>query len=321
MLIFVFLATFAVVCLVLFASTADRAKQRKLVLGRIDALRVKAAAHTDTAPPSVVRREEAFSAVPWLDRLLRRLDLTERLRLLLYQAELPWTVGRLVLTALLVAFVTGLLVRWRTGAAVPGLLLGVVCGLLVFYYVYNKRERRFEKIRALLPEALDLMVAAIRAGHSLMSAIGQAARESPEPLRRELRQCFEEQNFGLDLRTSMENLAYRVPIQDIRVVSTAVLIQKEAGGNLTEILEKVAIIIREEYKLHRQVRVHTAQGRMTGWILSLLPVGLGVMMYIMNPKHMSLLWTRPLGVKMLSGAIVMTLIGGLLIRKIINVKI
>jgi tight adherence protein B len=136
-----------------------------------------------------------------------------------------------------------------------------------------------------------------------------------------LRQCFEEQNFGLDLRTSMENFAYRTPLQDIRVIATAVLIQKEAGGNLTEILEKVAIIIREEYKLRRQVRVHTAQGRLTGWILSLLPLGLGFLMYLMNPEYVRLLWTRPLGLKLLYGAAAATAIGALIIRKVINVRI
>jgi tight adherence protein B len=165
------------------------------------------------------------------------------------------------------------------------------------------------------------MVAAIRAGHSLMSAMGQAAKETPDPLRRELRQCFEEQNYGLDLRLAMANLAYRVPTPDTRMIATAVLIQRDTGGNLTEILEKVATLIRQEFRLQRQVRVHTAQGRMTGWILALLPVILGVLIYLANPALMSLLWTRPLGLKMLYGAVAMECIGALIIRKIIRFRV
>ena len=115
------------------------------------------------------------------------------------------------------------------------------------------------------------MVSAIRAGHSFASAMGMASRESPEPVRREFRQCFDEQNYGLDLRVAMTNLAHRAPIRDIRMISTAVLVQKETGGNLTEILERVSMLIREDFRLQRQLGVHTAQGRMTGWILCSCP--------------------------------------------------
>jgi tight adherence protein B len=117
------------------------------------------------------------------------------------------------------------------------------------------------------------------------------------------------------------NLAYRVPIHDIRIMVAAVLIQNKTGGNLTEILEKVAYLIREDFQLQRQVRVHTAQGRLTGWILSLLPAILGVLLYLANPESMSMLWTRSVGREMLYGAIVMTLIGALLIRKIVRIRV
>jgi tight adherence protein B len=131
----------------------------------------------------------------------------------------------------------------------------------------------------------------------------------------------DEQNFGLELRAAMLNLATRVPIDDVRIIVTAVLIQKESGGNLAEILEKVASIIRDRFRLKRQIRVFTAQGRLTGWILAILPVVLGLGLYMVSPDNMSLLWKRPVGVKLLWTASIMTLVGALIIRKIIRVRI
>ena len=176
-------------------------------------------------------------------------------------------------------------------------------------------------MRERLPESLDLMVSAIRAGHSFTSAIGLASKESPEPVKREFRQCFDEQSFGLDLRTAMNNLAYRMPIRDVRMIVTAVLIQREVGGNLTEILDKVSYLIREDYRLQRQVDVHTAQGRITGYILAILPLVLGCILYLLNPTDMSLLWTRAVGIRMLQIAVVMEIVGLVIIRKIISPQI
>ncbi len=152
-------------------------------------------------------------------------------------------------------------------------------------------------------------MSALRAGHSLVSALGLVAQEAPEPVGGEFRICFEEQNYGLELRTAMVNLVTRVPIQDLKIVSTAVLIQKESGGNLAEVLDKTSYVIRERFRLKRQVRVHTAQGRLTGWILTLLPPILGVALYVINPKTMSILWTNPLGVKLLYLSAAMTITG------------
>ena len=151
--------------------------------------------------------------------------------------------------------------------------------------------------------------------------MGLASKESGEPIAGELRQCFDEQNFGLDLRVAMKNLEDRMPIPDVGLIVSAVLIQKESGGNLAEILEKVAHIIRERFRLKRQVRVHTAQGRMTGWILAVMPVVLGFVFFIMDPDRMRILWNRPIGVKLLWTALFMELIGALIIRKIVRTRI
>jgi tight adherence protein B len=136
-----------------------------------------------------------------------------------------------------------------------------------------------------------------------------------------MRKCFDEQNYGVDLRTALVNLTVRAPIQDFRIFVAAVLIQKESGGNLAEVLDKVAQTTRERFRLKKQVSVHTAQGRMTGWILSLLPVLLGIAMYFMNPESMSVLWTNPVGLKMLYASAGMDVVGALIIRKIVGIRV
>ena len=166
-----------------------------------------------------------------------------------------------------------------------------------------------------------MIASALRVGHSLVAGLGAVAQESPEPIASEIRKCFEEQNYGIDLRTSLTNLTRRVPVQDFRIFVAAVLIQRESGGNLAEVLEKVVQTARDRFRLKKQVSVHTAQGRMTGWVLSLLPLTIGFAMYLMNPDGMSILWTRPIGLKMLYVASGMDLVGALIIRKIVAIRV
>lgn len=320
MLILLFVAIFATIALVLLAIFSAGADETKQTLARLDSIR-PGPQNVAGDEPLVVRRSDALSAIPWLNSLLERMDVAPKLRMLLYQAEVSWTAGRLLLTSVFAGIVPGWAVFMRTGSIVLCLAFTVACGSLPFVYVLRERNKRFDRLRQRLPEALDMMVSAIRAGHSFTSAMGLASKESPEPVKREFRQCFDEQNFGMDLRNAMVNLATRVPTKDIRMITAAVLIQKETGGNLTEILEKVSMLIRDDFRLQRQVRVHTAQGRMTGWILSILPVVLGVALYLLNPKQMSILWQRPVGLDILYCSGVLTIIGGLIIRKIVRVEI
>ena len=166
-----------------------------------------------------------------------------------------------------------------------------------------------------------MMVSSLRAGQSLIASMGMVARECMDPVGVEFRTCFEEQNFGLELKVAIENLLHRVPLQDLRIVCTAILIQKESGGNLAEVLDKTAHVIRERFRLRREVSTRTAQGRMTGWVLTLLPVILAGALYTVNPDMMSLLWKREIGIKLLYAASAMIVIGGLIIRKIVNMDI
>jgi len=315
----VFAAVFIVVALLIAAAGAGTTEQKNRTLSRLDSVLVGARPTGDEALN--IRREELLSTIPWLNRWLLRINLFPKVRLLLYQADLKWTVGGLLLMCAFLWVIAANAIYWRTGAVIFSILLGSIAGAAPLGYVLSKRSSRFDRFEQRLPDALDMMVSALRAGHSFTSAMGTAAREATQPVAAELKTCVDEQNFGLELRSAMANLAVRVPIDDVRMIVTAILIQKESGGNLAEILEKVASIIRDRFRLKRQIRVYTAQGRLTGWILSILPVVLGIGLYFVSPDNMSLLWKRPVGVKLLWTAGIMTLTGGLIIRKIIRVRI
>ena len=315
----VFIAVFIVVALLLTATGSGASEREKQTLARLDSMLVSGGHGRDEVVD--IRRDELLSTIPWLNRWLQRIDLFPRLRLMLYQADLNWTVGGLVLMSVFCWMVAANLVFWRTGETIFSILMGGIAGIAPLFYVQQKRNARFNRFEERLPDALDMMVSALRAGHSLISAMGTVSKEAGEPVAREFKKCFDEQNFGAELRTAMMDLVTRVPIDDVRIVVTAILIQKESGGNLAEVLEKAAHIIRDRFRLKRQIRVHTAQGRMTGWILSILPVVLGLLLYMVNPEHLSLLWKRPIGVKMLYAATAMTIIGGLIIRKIIRIRV
>ena len=282
-LVLVFLAVFAVAALLLTASrTAPQQTEQTLNVLQAALATTKLSPRDQTVD---IRKVDLLSTVPLFNRWLLRLELAPRLRHLLYQADLKWTTGSLLLMSVVCFVIPAYLIYLRTGAVIISLLLGLLLGASPFLFVLYKRTQRFNKFEQGLPEALDLMVSALRAGHSFNSALDLAASESPDPIGREFRICFDEQNYGLELKTAMNNLSTRVPLQDLKIVITAILIQKESGGNLAEVFDKAAYVIRERFRLKRQVRVHTAQGRLTGWILSFLPLVLGIGLYLLNPDE------------------------------------
>jgi tight adherence protein B len=320
LLTLVFFAVFTVSALLLTASRSGASKQTEQTMTVLHA----ALATGNRVPTDQIvdiRKEELLSALPLLNRWLLKLEVAPRLRTLLYQADLNWTAGGLILMCAACFVIPAYLIYLRTGVVLFSLVIGMLLGSAPLFYVLHKRRQRFDKFEQGLPETLDLMVSALRAGHSLVSALDLAASESPDPIGTELRICFDEQNYGLELKTAMSNLSERVPLQNLKIVITAILIQKESGGNLAEVFDKTAYVIRERFRLKRQVRVHTAQGRLTGWILSFLPIVLGIGLYLINPRSMSLLWTRPIGVKLLYLAGTMTITGALIIRKIVRMDI
>ncbi len=320
LIIIVFLGVFAVAALLIAATGTGASEREKQAMTRLNAVLFM---DNKQAQDEVVdiRKEELLSAIPVLNRLLLRMEIAPKLRRLLYQANLDWTPGGLILMSVTCWVVAAFLIYLRTGVGAVALILGLVPAVAPFAYMFYKRSKRFMKFEEGLPPALDLIVSGLRGGHSLVSALGLVAREAQDPVGPEFRTCFDEQNYGLELRTALENLSARVPIQDVRIVTTAILIQKETGGNLAEVLEKCSHVIRERFRLKKEIQVKTAQGRLSGLVLTCLPVVLGLLLYLLHPETISVLWTRPLGLKMLYTSAAMITIGGLVIRKIVRIRV
>jgi tight adherence protein B len=316
----VFLGAFAVVALVLTAVGSGASQQAKQVHATLDSA---LATETEVERGQFVdlRKSEKLSSIPWLNRKLLQFEVAPRLQTLLYQADLKWSTGGLLAGCGLCFFIPAYIAYWRFNSILIALVVGAVMGCAPIGFAYYKRGKRLDVFQEGLPEALDLMVSALRAGHSLIAAMGSVARECADPIGCEFKACFEEQNYGLEMRVALENMINRVPLQDLRIVSTAIMIQKESGGNLAEVLDKTGHVIRERFRLKRQVSVHTAQGRMTGLVLTFLPVGLGIALYMINPEMISILWKSAIGIKLLWAAGIMLVIGGLIIRHIVNMDV
>ena len=188
-------------------------------------------------------------------------------------------------------------------------------------FLMRRRSLRIARFEEQFPDALDLMARAIRAGHAFQTAMGMVADEVTAPVGPEFKKAFDEQNFGLPLRDALNGLAERTPLLDIRFFVTAVTIQRESGGNLSEILENLAHVVRERFKIRRQVRTHTAHGRFTGYVLLALPAGLAVALSRISPDQMQLLFREPMGQMMLAGAVVLQTIGYFWIRQVIKIEV
>jgi tight adherence protein B len=315
-----FLGVFSVVALVLVAISNRASEQAKQVHATLDSA-LATDSQGDRQALTNFRKNEQFSAIPWLNKKLDQIELAPRLQTLLYQADVKWSAGSLLAGCGLCFIVPAYLTYLRLGSVLMALPFGLLAGSAPLLFVLYKRNKRLDLFQEGLPEALDLMVSALRAGHSLVAALGSVARECADPIGCEFKTCFEEQNYGLELKTALDNLINRVPLQDLRIFATAIIIQKESGGNLAEVLDKTSHVIRERFRLKRQVGVHTAQGRMTGWVLTLLPIVLGVAMYFVNPEMMSVLWKTAIGIKLLWTSGILIVIGGLIIRHIVNMDV
>lgn len=319
--VLVFLGVFTVATLLLVATGTGASEQAKRTLASLDSALATSSKSEMSDLLVDVRRNELMSSIPLVDRWLLKIELAPRLRSLLYQADLKWTVGGLILMCSAAFAIPAYLTYLRTNTLLIAVAVGLAGGYLPVAYVLHKRTQRMKKFEQGLPEALDLIVSALRVGHSLSSALGLVTRECPDPVGTEFKVCFDEQNYGLELKAAMDNLTTRIPLQDLRMVATAILIQKESGGNLAEVLEGTSAVIRERFRLKREILTHTAQGRLTGLILTLLPIALGCALYFIAPKMMSILWTRALGIKLMYAAAGMMVVGGLIIRKIVNMDV
>jgi tight adherence protein B len=271
-----------------------------------------------TLHESVILRstENAF-----LDRMAAGTRGGDWLAQLIEQSGVRTSPGQVIFLSLaaagILAMVVSVFVRqsWAPMIAAP---VGLVVPTL---FLVRKRSARMKKFEEMFPEALDLLSRAVKAGHAFQTAMNMAAEELPDPVGPEFRKTFDQQNFGLPLRDALNNMVQRVPIIDVKFFVTAVLIQRETGGNLSEILDNLSNVVRERFKVLRQVRVHTAHGRFTGWVLMALPASLGVVLNWLNPEHMELLWKESMGHAMLGGAVVMQIVGYLWIKQIIKIEV
>jgi tight adherence protein B len=208
-----------------------------------------------------------------------------------------------------------------TGQPLAALLAGVCGALAPVAWLKYKASRRLKRFEEQFPEALDLLSRAIRAGHAFQTAMGMVADELPAPVGPEFKKTFDQQNFGLPLKEALNELADRVSLLDVRFFVTAVLIQRDTGGNLAEILDNLAHVVRERFKVLRQVRVHTAHGRFTGYVLLGLPAFLACALMFINPEHMGLLFKERMGQMMVMAAVVMQTIGFFWIRQVIKIEV
>ncbi len=259
-----------------------------------------------------------------LTRMLTRLDLAKKLETQIQQAGLDWTVGRLVMLSVLGFLVGGLfglrfkilIFQWSSAIG-----FALILGLAPYFYVTRKRAKRLSAFEEQFPDALDFLARAMRAGHAFSVSLEMLSDESPEPLGKEFRQVFNEQNLGAPIEVALQNLAARVPLLDVSFFVSAVMLQKETGGNLSEILTKLAYVIRERFQLKGQVKAASAHGRVTGLVLTIMPIVLMFALLIVAPGYLQGMAKDPDGKWIILGAIVGQVLGFYFIRRIVNIKV
>ncbi|HSE31930.1 MAG TPA: type II secretion system F family protein [Pyrinomonadaceae bacterium] len=316
-LVFLF-ALFLVLGAYLAATHGSDAKRARLQKRLSEAL--LHSSHTEDVEV-VLARNELMSEIPMLNRTLVQLQSAMRLKRMLDQADLHITPSRLMMFS----FMAGVLGALAASVLTPYLIIMVFVGLVTasipFVHVWWKRNKRFNTFLELLPDTLDLISRALSAGHAFPEALHMVATEMPEPIATEFRKTYEEQNLGLSMKLALENLAERVPLLDLKLCVTAVLIQRETGGNLAEILEKVAYTIRERFRILGDLKTLTTSSRMSAWLLCGLPIFVAVAVTVLNPDYMSVLWKDQRGHYLIALALFLQLTGMLIVRKILKIQI
>jgi tight adherence protein B len=286
---------------------------------RLEGLLRSKAAQSDEALQ--ILKADIYKQISPFSRFMLDSNLGNQLYKLIEQADVNIRPLQLVALCFGLAVSFGGISWYARGSWFIAGVMAVSVGALPIYYVRRMRRKRMEQVLEQLPDALDLITRALRAGHAFTGALQTVATEMPDPIAKEFRRTSEETNLGMSMKASLEHLTERVPLLDLRLAVTAILIQRETGGNLAEILENISDVIRDRFRILGQVRVYTAQGRMTGWVIGAIPFFLAFYIYTVNPEYMSLLYTHSLGRMMLYTGLAMELVGILLIRKIVNIKV
>jgi len=316
--VFVFGAGLVVAAFMLFTKLPGYLAQRKLDTRLLEITTPDAPEGEESGE---LVKDRHIGPLPGLDRLVGGSARGFAISTWIEQSGVRITVSALLLASLAcgagMGFLGGLIVKMALGWVVGG----AIGAALPWVVLRIKRTRRLRTFEEAFPEALDLVSRALKAGHAFATGLKMVADEMPEPIGPEFRKTFDEQNFGLPLKDSLANLTVRVPLLDVRFFSTAVLIQRETGGNLSEILENLAHVVRERFKILRQVRVYTAHGRLTGYVLLALPVFLMIALSFINPEHMQLLFREPIGHMLLGVAAVMQVVGYLWIKQVVKIEV
>lgn len=269
----------------------------------------------------VLARNELMSEIPWVNRTLINLQAALQLKRMLDQADLHITPSRLLMFSFMSGMLGALAASVLTVFIPIMILAGLVCASIPIVHVWWKRKKRFDAFLYHLPDSLDLMSRALQAGHAFSESLHMVSMEMPEPIATEFRKAYEEQNLGLSVKLALENLTQRIPLLDLKICVTAIMIQRETGGNLAEILEKVAYTIRERFRIMGDLKTLTTSSRMSAWLLCALPIGVALAVTVMNPEYMSVLWKDPRGHYLIAAAMTMQITGMLIVRKILKIKI
>jgi len=269
----------------------------------------------------VLARNELMSEIPWMNQMMINIQATFHLKRMLDQADLHITPSRLLMFSFMAGMLGGLAASVVTVFIPIMILAGLVCASLPLIHVWWKRKKRFDAFLEQLPDALDLVARALSAGHAFSESLYMVSTEMPEPIATEFRKAYEEQNLGLSVKLALENLTQRMPLLDLKMCVTAVLIQRETGGNLAEILEKVAYTIRERFRIMGDLKTLTTSSRMSAWLLCGLPIVVALAVTFLNPDYMSVLWKDPRGHYLIALALVMQITGMLVVRNILKIQI
>ena len=268
---------------------------------------------------SSIVKSDKLSEIPLFDRMLGKLNVSVRLQRLLMQADSKMKVGDLVMRMIIFALVGGLLcLVFHQFILRVVLIFGM--GAIPLVQVVLQRKNRMDAFAREFPDALDMMTSAIKAGHALNQAIQLVGNEAPEPVSIEFKRTFEQYNLGINLKDALHKLTERVESLDLKLFVTALLLQRETGGNLAEILEKLSYTIRERFKLIGKMRTYTAQGRMSAWLLGTLPIVFVTIISLLNPDYLEPLLNEKLGHTMIFLAVIFQIIGFSIIRKIVQMK-
>ncbi len=314
--------TFAVVALlvILVSLVASTDSSQEVVRRRLEAV-TKAEKRGGSALGLKLLRDEMLSSVPLFHQWMTRWSWFARCKIFLAQAGMKIKLGKFFLLSAVLALAGYVLAEHTTRIPGAPILAALLAGAIPFMVAAGMRRKRLRKFEEHFPEALDLLGRAVRAGHAFSTGLEMIGKEASEPIAGEFRTTFDEQKFGIPLRDALLNLTERVPLIDVQFFVTALLVQRDTGGNLAEILDGLSRVIRDRFRLYRDVRVKTAQGKLTAGILIALPPAMAIILSIMNPGYMKVLFEDPRGVMVLALAGVNQIVGSAIIWKIIHIEV